>query len=251
MGNRSLSVNGVAGLPLKTAKEQRGVSRKKVLSEDEQAKVFDVAPVPEYVPTDREARGLQTFKDRREQRPAFPSLKIDISPASGVASVAPDHKDHIAATSMQIAALGLSDVREFNALLKNVINCTQSSDKANEGQANEMLALVVGIGPTNSVEAMLAVQMAAVHGAAMTAATRLHVSKTVEQTAANMKAFNNLTRTFAVQAETLKKLRGSGEQRVVVEHKHYHLASGAIAPGSQAVLGDVRGGADKVEGSIP
>ena len=39
---------------------------------------------------------------------------------------------------------------------------------------------------------------------------------------------------FAIQAETMKKLKGTGEQRVVVEHRHYHLA-----PGSQAVFGDI------------
>jgi len=55
------------------------------------------------------------------------------------------------------------------------------------------------------------------------------------------KAINTLARTFGQHAETLKKLRTTGEQKMTVEHRHYHLASGAIGPGSQAVLGDVTG----------
>lgn len=212
------------------------------LSEKEVSAALDAPKPTEYQPTANEVAGAEAYRARRAQRPAFPSLDVNVS--QGAAAVKSDHPDQLLAASLQVAALGLSDVREFNSLLKDVIEYSQRSDGSGVDAVatNEALALVVGIGPTNTVEAMLAVQMAAVHDAAMVSARQLNGAKTLEQRGVHTKALNNLTRTFATQAEALKKLRGTGEQKVTVEHKHYHLAPGALAPGSQAVLGDVTQG---------
>lgn len=62
-------------------------------------------------------------------------------------------------------------------------------------------------------------------------------------------ALNGLVRTFAAQAEAMKKLKGGGQQKVVVEHKHYYLAPGAISHNSQTILGDVSQGRGTNENS--
>ncbi|WP_423069033.1 hypothetical protein [Devosia sp. CN2-171] len=111
-----------------------------------------------------------------------------------------------------------------------------------DAAANEALQLIVGLEPRNTTEAMLATQMAAVHLASIAAARRLNSTPgNYESITCHSKALNKLTRTFALQTEAMKKLKGGGQQKVVVEHKHYYLAPGAIA-NSNAILGDVSQG---------
>ena len=161
---------------------------------------------------------------------------------NGVSHVSSDHPDEGTAQLLQTYALGIATVEELNMVVKEVVNLTHREGTTDQIAMNEMLAMIVGIGPTNTVETMLAIQMAAIHRATINSAVKLRDSSALDVAAYRAKTLNNLSRTFATQAETLKKLRSSGEQKVVVEHKHYHLAAGAIADGAQAVLGDVTGG---------
>ena len=95
-----------------------------------------------------------------------------------------------------------------------------------------MLAMVRGIGPKDEIEAMMAAQMAAVHMTTMTFARRLaHVDNILQQDSAE-RAFNKLTRTFAVQVEALKRYRTGGEQKVTVQHV-------TVNEGGQAIVGSV------------
>ena len=85
-----------------------------------------------------------------------------------------------------------------------------------------MLSVVEGIAPKDEVEAMLATQMAAVHMASMTFARRLaHVDNIPQQDSAE-RAFNKLARTFTAQVDALKRYRTGGQQKVTVEHVHFH-----------------------------
>ena len=83
------------------------------------------------------------------------------------------------------------------------------------------------------MEALLAVQMAAVHDAAIASARRLAKAVTIEQQDSASTSFNKLTRTFAAQLEALKRHRSAGEQNVIVKHVHLY-------PGGQAVVGNVQ-----------
>lgn len=95
-----------------------------------------------------------------------------------------------------------------------------------------MLSVVDGIEPRDEVEAMLAVQMAAVHLATMTFARRLaHVENLPQQEGAE-RAFNKLARTFTTQIEALKRYRSDGKQTVRVERV-------TVEAGGQAVVGAV------------
>lgn len=175
-----------------------------------------------YTPTPREAEALARTKARMASRPKVPKFKIEQT--GGVAQLKLVHEDETTAAAMQVNALGLGSYDEFSSLLKGVLNFTTRDGKIDDVAASEALQLVIGIGPENTLEAMLAVQMAAVHLATMDAARRLHRTPlSVESVACNSKVLNNLARTFSTQAEAFKKLRPGSPQRVVVEHKHYHL----------------------------
>ena len=87
------------------------------------------------------------------------------------------------------------------------------------------------IKPRDGVEGMLAAQMAAVHLAAMTAATRLKRVQTIEQQDSASRMLNQCARTFTAQVEALKKYRATGEQIVKVQHVN-------VGNGGQAVIAD-------------
>ena len=103
---------------------------------------------------------------------------------------------------------------------------------------NAALAIVDGLEPDNEVEALLAVQMAATHGLAMTLLGRSRRAETTTQVQVHGGLAVKLLRTFTLQAEALARLRRGGGQTVRVEHVHVHA-------GGQAIVGSVtpRGGA--------
>ncbi len=150
------------------------------------------------------------------------------------------------ATQQALQALGLESSDALDSLLLTLLQMTGTREPAGFSQA---LALVAGLDPRNTVQAMLAGQMAAVHLATMRAASNLGRTTEAGAVAMHTKALNNLARTFALQADTLKRLQGAGGQRVTVEHRHYNLAPGAVSGAGGVVLGDVAGGGarDEVE----
>ena len=144
-----------------------------------------------------------------------------------------DHPDQSAGLAQLTAALGLSDPTLCNRIVLDLAGLAANGNDLSEVELNRMLAMVRGIGPTDAVEALLAVQMAAVHDASMRAAQRLKKAETIDQQDSASSMCNKLMRTFTMQMETLKRHRSSGEQKVVVEHVHVYA-------GGQAVVGNVK-----------
>ena len=108
--------------------------------------------------------------------------------------------------------------------------------------ANQAAALLAGIQPRDELEGMLAVQMIAVHNAAMhTAKLAVLTGQTFEGKRSNMTYASKLMALFTSQMEALKKYRTGSQQKVVVEHVH-------VNEGGQAVVGTVNvGGGGKNE----
>ena len=133
-----------------------------------------------------------------------------------------------------MAALGVTDVNLYNALVGNLCNLARRSNaEISEQQLNDLLSMVRGIGPKDATEAMLAVQMAGIHSAVIIAARRLRNSDLLDEADNASNCLNKLSRTFAAQVEALKKHRSSGDQNVIVKHVH-------VYPGAQAVVGTVK-----------
>jgi len=115
-------------------------------------------------------------------------------------------------------------------------------EKPTEGRINSALAAISGIGPKDEIEAMLAVQMASTHAAAMTLLSRIYHAEQIPQLDANGNMAIKLLRTFAVQTEVLAKLRRGGEQTVRVEHVHVHAGGQAVVGNVNTPLGQTGGG---------
>ncbi|UVF22888.1 hypothetical protein HPT29_028580 (plasmid) [Microvirga terrae] len=123
--------------------------------------------------------------------------------------------------------------------------------RSGQGRAegiNAGLAVVAGVRPENETEAMLAVQMAATHEAAMSMLDIARGNGAVPAIQAAGGLAVKLLRTYTTQVETLAKLRRGGEQTVRVEHVHVHS-------GGQAIVGAINhpggGGVSLGNGSQP
>jgi hypothetical protein len=98
---------------------------------------------------------------------------------------------------------------------------------------NAALAMIEGEQPRGETECAIVVQMACVHSATMAILGRLGGGHGGDRhILAAATAAGRLSRTFAVLVETLRRLRGGGDQHIRVEHVHVH-------DGGQAIVGSV------------
>ncbi len=88
---------------------------------------------------------------------------------------------------------------------------------------------------TNSVEKMLAHQMAAIHDAGMRAMQRANITQDLAHATKLINASTRCFDTFQRAALTLDRLRGKQEQRILVQHVN-------VGQGAQAVIGNIQTG---------
>jgi hypothetical protein len=118
-----------------------------------------------------------------------------------------------------------------------------SDPETQDEQKGAAVAALIGIGPKDELEGMMAAQLIAAHNAAMECYRRAMLSEqTFEGRRENLTQANKLSRTYATLLEALNRHRGKGHQRVTVEHVHVHS-------GGQAVVGVVEtpGGGDRTK----
>lgn len=186
-----------------------------------------------YEPTERERAALQKQLARR--RASLPRVKFKITQtARGECEMKIDHEHKGMGAALLQESFGTADWDVLDVLCVQLVNIANVGGQIDNSKFQRAMALAQGIEPQNEIEAMLATQMAAIHIATMDFAARVQRSTTAETSESYERSLSRLARTFTAQIEALKKHRNKGEQRVVVEHKHYHLA-----PGAQAVFGDV------------
>lgn len=88
---------------------------------------------------------------------------------------------------------------------------------------------------SNSLEKMLAHQMALCHQEAMRYVSKAAFEPDPVHAVRMMNLSNRLMETFQKGLMTLKRLRGTGEQRITIQHVH-------VTEGGQAVIGNVNTG---------
>ena len=118
-----------------------------------------------------------------------------------------------------------------------------SDQETRDKQYSAIVAALIGIGPKDELEGMMAAQLIAAHNAAMECYRRAMIAEqTFEGRRENLAQANKLSRTFAALLEALNRHRGKGQQKVIVEHVHIHS-------GGQAVVGVVgtQGGGDQAK----
>ena len=166
------------------------------------------------------------------RRAAKLSVRFKVSKNGSDAQIGLDHPNKLVGRMLVMEALASADDDFVNGILNQLANASAHSQDINEGGLNFMLSVIKGIEPRNQLEAMLAAQMAAVHVAAMTFARHLAHAEEIVVVDSAERAFNKLTRTFAMQMEALKRYRSGADQKVTLQHV-------SVADGGQAIVGNV------------
>jgi hypothetical protein len=108
-----------------------------------------------------------------------------------------------------------------------------SDKETRDQQYSATVDALIGIGPRDELEAMIAAQLLAAHNAAMECYRRAMLfEQTFEGRRENLSQANKLSRTYAALLDALNRHRGKGQQKVTVEHVH-------VNAGGQAIVGAV------------
>jgi hypothetical protein len=193
-------------------------------------------------PAEAEVIDRQAAERRAKVRPKMKidfrdEMSADGRQSTRTISIDMERKDKSVAWRLLEASLGTSD-HDFAALMMAGLSGISTRGKnadADTRALNGYLGIVQNIGPRDAVETMLAVQMAAIHGATMQRAAELANATNAQMVETLERELNRCARTFAAQIEALKRHRSKGDQRVVVEHVHVHA-------GGQAVVGNFNQG---------
>ncbi len=144
----------------------------------------------------------------------------------------------------QLKDIGGSKSDHWNLILVNqALNALwvkNSDTEERDRQTKATIRAMMGIGPKDELEGMMAAQLIAAHNAAMECYRRAMLGEqTFEGRREALAQANKLSRTYAALLEALNRHRGKGQQKVTVEHVHVHQ-------GGQAIVGTVEtpGGGD-------
>jgi hypothetical protein len=190
---------------------------------------------PEASKRPADTERIAAFVRKRKTKPAPPQFSVS-QPKGGPVSLAPKAEETTSAVAM-MEAFGTFSTDFANQAMSHLVNAVTGGGvrPVDETELNAAVAAVAGIGPKDEAEAMLAVQMVAIHVATMVTLRRLKGAENIPQLEANGNLANKLARTFASQMEALKKYRSKGEQKVTVEHV-------TVNAGGQAIVGAVASG---------
>jgi hypothetical protein len=161
-----------------------------------------------------------------------PSRRFRVSKHGSNWQIGFDHPDQLVGRALVMDALGSADGDFLDGIKYQLANASAHGQDIDERVLNFMLSVIKGIEPRDQLEAMLAAQMAAVHVASMSFARQFARVETIPQQDSAERAFNKLTRTFAMQMEALKRYRSGAEHKVTLQHV-------SVAEGGQAIVGNV------------
>src|SRR5919204_495436 len=105
----------------------------------------------------------------------------------------------------------------------------RSDEETLSRQYSATAEALIGIGPKDELEGMLAAQLIGAHNAAMECYRRAMIrEQTFEGRRDSLSQANKLSRTSAALIEALNRHRGKGQQKVTVEHVHVHSGGQAV-----------------------
>jgi hypothetical protein len=162
-------------------------------------------------------------------RPATPRIKLRRR------SISIDHPDRDAGERLLADALGAVDRDAMQGLLQQLVKASVIGQKPDADNLAFMISMMKSIAPRDSVEAMLAAQMVAVHVTAMRCAFRLAAAGSLPQQDSAVRAFGRLARTFPAQLEALSRYRSNGDRAITVQGVPVQDGARAIAGGVMPV----------------
>jgi hypothetical protein len=137
----------------------------------------------------------------------------------------------------QIAnAFGVVDHDSMRGLLRQLVKASLGGHKADQTTLAFMMSMVRNIGPRDSIEAMLVVQMVCLHVMAMRCAHGMATAEDVVQRDSATRAFARLARTFPAQMEALNRHRGGVAGAMTVQDLTLHDGAGLGGIAQQARL---------------
>lgn len=155
----------------------------------------------------------------------WPRISVSSDDANVVSKIREDIAPHLGASALEFVS----------SVIEQAIRLTMKNGEIDLDRTHAVIASVVDAKPHNHTQAMLALQMAAVHEATIKAACQLKSAELVVQAECAEKRLNKLARTFVSQAEAMKKLQQEAQQTVRVERVY-------VNEGGQAIVGNVQGG---------
>ena len=182
----------------------------------------------------RENARMKLVADKLKQRGDGPEMRLALNESNDLA-ITYSHEDAASAAILLMADIGTCDPHFYRGISEQVATLGLTGSRVDQVTSNFVLSVVRGVAPKDELEAMLAVQMGAIHQATMMMARQLNHVDTIPQRDSAERALNKLARTYAMQMEALKRYRTSGEQKVTVEHV-------TVNAGGQAIVGAVTQG---------
>jgi hypothetical protein len=143
-----------------------------------------------------------------------------------------DHPDPDIGEQLMANALGVTDREAMDGILRQLVRASVSGGSHDEVNLSFMIAMVKGIRPRDSVEAMLVAQMVSVHVMAMRCAHQLASAEDIVPQESAVRALTRLTRTFPAQIEALNRYRSHGEPAITVQNV-------SVGDGGNAIVGNV------------
>lgn len=131
--------------------------------------------------------------------------------------IAIDHPDPKTGERLLADALGAVDRDALDGILKQLVKASVIGQKPDEANLAFMISMMKSIAPRDSIEAMLAAQMVAVHVTAMRCAYRLACADDIPRQDSAARALGRLMRTFPAQLEALSRYRNNGERAITVQ----------------------------------
>src|SRR6516162_11808242 len=163
---------------------------------------------------------------------AKPSVRFKVSKTGSNPQIEFDHPDELVGPLLVMEALASADQDFVNGIVRQLADASGHDQEIDERGLNFMLSVIKGVEPRDQLETMLAAQMAVIHVVSMSFARHFALIETLPQQDSAERAFNKLTRTFAMQMEALKRYRSGAEQKVTLQHV-------SVAEGGQAIVGHV------------
>ena len=178
--------------------------------------------------TKQDEAAIKRLQERRDGTPPSPCYEY----GDGQTRLTPRGVDEVLNSILLADTFATANGELCEGLLHQLNRLTSGSDERRASDLNFLLSAVRGIGPGDETEALLAVQMAAIHKATLSMASQLQRAETIDQQNSSANALNKLARTFALQLDALKRYRTGGEQTIKVQHV-------TVENGGQAIVGNV------------
>jgi len=144
----------------------------------------------------------------------------------------PDHPDLQEGLDLLKKQIGGADFNFVQDLIGQIADAAMHSGAIDERALGFSMSIVTGEKPQSRLEALQLIQMARVHLAFITCASRLTNATTILEWTTFENSLNKLARTFASQLEGFKRCRASSEQKVTVQ-------SVSVSDGGRAIVGNV------------